>query len=418
VPAARRISSILAVTIAVASLCLVVALALVLPACSLPTTAEKAADQPRTLDLAAHQFAEAADALRAGDRDAFFQWLPADGSPAAVEAQDGLGAVFDTLSRLPWRSFGFKVTPMDAQPGVYRMVGSGQLGAAGPPDRLAVVRYLKLSPVNDSAVLTGDVTPEDLRRRYLMALHDPVVLQRPGLIVLADRWARDRAGEVMAAAVRARPRLAALGVGARPSVLVTVYGSVEDVRDALGFGADTSRLVFFSHPSLRVADEDWPTYDVGVMGPWLRDLGPSMDDVLTHELAHAYTVRWFAGVEHPPSLLVEGIAEAAEGLPEASSLRYEVATGDQLWPLPESFASADVWENAGSEEVGLGYEVGGSLVSYVVSRWGAGKLRPFVQAVAAGEPTEAGMDEALGGALGVTWSQFYAGWRRFVLAGG
>ncbi len=93
-------------------------------------------------------------------------------------------------------------------------------------------------------------------------------------------------------------------------------------------------------------------------------------------------------------------------------------TGDQLWPLPESFASADVWENAGSEEVGLGYEVGGSLVSYVVSRWGAGKLRPFVQAVAAGEPTEAGMDEALGGALGVTWSQFYAGWRRFVLAGG
>ncbi len=252
-------------------------------------------------------------------------WLPADGSPAAVKAQDGLAAVFDTLSRLPWRSFEFKVTPIDAQPGVYRVVGSGQLGAAGPPDRLAVVRYLKLSPVNDAAVVSGDVTPEDLRRRYLMALHDPVVLQRPGLIVLADRWARGRAGEVMAAAVRARPRLAALGIGARPTVLVTVYGSVEDVRDALGFSADTSRLVFFAHPSLRVADEDWPTYDVGVMGPWLRDLGMSMDDVLTHELAHAYTVRWFAGVEHPPSLLIEGIAEAAEGLPEASSLRDEVA---------------------------------------------------------------------------------------------
>jgi len=418
VPAAQRISSILAVTIAVASLCLVAALALVLPACSLRATADPAAGQPRTLDLAGHQFTEAAAALRRGDRDAFLQWLSVDGSPAAVKAQDGLAAVFDTLSRLPWRSFGFKVTPVDTRPGIYRVVGSGQLGDAGPPDRLAVVRYLKLSSVNDAAVVTGDVTPEDLRRRYLMALHDPVVLQRPGLIVLADRWARGRAGEVMAAAVRARPRLAALGVGARPTVLVTVYGSVEDVRDALGFSADSARLVFFSHPSLRVADEDWPTYDVGVMGPWLRDLGVSMDDVLTHELAHAYTVRWFAGVEHPPSLLIEGIAEAAEGLPEAPSLRDEVATGDQLWPLPESFASADVWENAGSEEVGLGYEVGGSLVSYVVSRWGAGKLRPFVQAVAAGEPTEAGMDEALGGALGVTWSQFYAGWRRFVLAGG
>ena len=143
-----------------------------------------------------------------------------------------------------------------------------------------------------------------------------------------------------------------------------------------------------------------------------------MDDVLTHELAHAYTVRWFAGVEHPPSLLVEGIAEAAEGLPEASSLRDEVATGDQLWPLPESFASADVWEGAESEEVGLGYEVGGSLVSYVVSRWGAGKLRPFVQAVAAGRADGGRHGRALGGALGVTWRQFYAGWRRFVLAGG
>ena len=171
-----------------------------------------------------------------------------------------------------------------------------------------------------------------------MALHDPVVLQRPGLIVLADRWARDRGGEVLAAALRARPRLAALGIGTRPTVLVTVFGSAEDVRDALGVKAATARMVFFSYPSLRVADADWPTYDVGVMGPWLRDLGSSVDDALAHELAHAYTLRWFAGDKHPPSLLVEGIAQAAEGLPELSLLRQEVATGDQLWPLPESFA--------------------------------------------------------------------------------
>ena len=139
---------------------------------------------------------------------------------------------------------------------------------------------------------------------------------------------------------------------------------------------------------------------------------------LTHELAHAYTVQWFDGIEHPSSLLVEGIAEAAEGKPVSPALREEVATGDQLWPLPESFADADVWEERRSEDVRLGYEVGGSLVDYVVSRWGAGKLRAFVQAVAAAEPTEAGMDEALGGALGVTWRQFYAGWRRYVLGGG
>ena len=108
-------------------------------------------------------------------------------------------------------------------------------------------------------VVTADVTPDGLRRRYLMALHDPVVLQRPGLIVLADRWARDRADEVLAAALRARPRLAALGIGTRPTVLVTVFGSAEDVSDALGFKAAASRMVFFSYPSLRVADTAWPT---------------------------------------------------------------------------------------------------------------------------------------------------------------
>ena len=77
-----------------------------------------------------------------------------------------------------------------------------------------------------------------------------------------------------------------------------------------------------------------------------------------------------------------------------------------------------MWEGArdGGREPRL--QVGGSLVGYVVSRWGAGKLRPFVQAVAAAEPTEAGMDEALGGSLDVTWRQFYAGWRRYVLGGG
>ena len=40
-----------------------------------------------------------------------------------------------------------------------------------------------------------------------------------------------------------------------------------------------------------------------------------------HELAHAYTVQWFGDDEEPPALLVEGIAQAAEGLPASSSLR-------------------------------------------------------------------------------------------------
>jgi hypothetical protein len=272
--------------------------------------------------------------------------------------------------------------------------------------------------VADGASLVADRTPEDVRDRYLMALHDPLVLQRPGLIVLGDRRARERAEVVAAEAARARPRLKELGIDTSPAVVVTVYGSAADVRDALGVGASTSRLVFFAHSPLRVAEQYWPTCDVGVMGPWLRDAGTAMDGVLRHELAHAYTLHWFGDDGHPPALLVEGIAEAAEGSPPAAALREEVETGNQLWPLPESFADDDVWAGGDGEAVRLGYQIGGSLVDYVVSRWGASELRPFVRAVAAAEPTEPGLDDALAGCLGVTWREFSQGWRRYVLAGG
>jgi hypothetical protein len=223
---------------------------------------------------------------------------------------------------------------------------------------------------------------------------------------------------VMGAAARARAPLESLGIDTSPAVVVTVYGSAADVHDALGVEASTRRLVFFAHPPLRAAEKYWLTYDVGVMGPWLRDTGSAMDGVLRHELAHAYTMRWFGDDEHPPALLVEGIAQAAEGAAVEASLREEVQTGSQLWPLPESFAESDVWADADREAVRLGYQVGGALVDYVVSRWGAADLRPFVQAVAAAEPTEPGMDQALADSLGVTWREFYDGWRRYVLTGG
>jgi hypothetical protein len=411
VPRARRISRFLAAAIGVAA---AVSLCLAAAGCG---SSEQGGhpDQKRTLELAQSRFSAAAQALLAGDRAAFDASLSVDeGSAAGV--RESLDEVFDTLSSLPWRTFSFAVTPADPAKGMFRVEGSGQLGATGPPDRLAVVRYLKLAGADGAAVL-ADETPQNVRRRYLMALHDPVALQRPGLIVLADRRARERAGEVLAAAIRGRQRLADLGVGTRETVLVTVYGSAEDVRDALGTDAATVRLRFFSHPSLRAADEDWSIYDVAVMGPWLRDIGSALDDTVTHELAHAYTVRWFDGIKDPSSILVEGIAEAAEGAPASQPLRDEVASGNQLWPLPESFSVADVWDGAEMEDVGLGYDLGASLVGYVVSRWGTGKLRQFVRAVAAAEPTEAGMDEALDGSLGVTWRRFYTGWRHYVLGG-
>ncbi len=380
VRSARRFSTFpraVLVAAAVAALCLAAA------ACGLrlgSSDEDPRADQARTLELARDGFARAADALRAGDREGFIQGFAAGGDgPAAEQARDGLAQVFDTLAPLPWRTFSFAVTPVDPGADVYRVRGIGQLGAAGPEDRIAVVRYLRLRGAPDGVVVLADETPEDLRRRYLMALHDPIVLQRPGLLVLADRRSRSRAAIVLAAAEKARPRLAALGVSTRPTVVITVFGSAEDVRAALATKAETARLAFFSYPALRVDEDSWPTYDVGVMGPWLRDAGVSMEDVLTHELAHAYTIRWFSGDDEPPSLLVEGIAQAAEGSASGSALRQEVATGDQLWPLPESFGVGDVWDGGDGAAVSLGYDIGGSLVSVRRRALGSGRgaaLRP------------------------------------------
>jgi len=408
-----------AVTAAVA--CLAAVLVLFASACALgagDAGSEASAEQARVLALARTQLDQAAASLRDGDSAAFAKALPTDAAAASpARLRERLDGIWTTLSPLPWTSFGFSVAPLPDQDGVYRVVGSGRLGDAGPADRLAVVRYLRLVPAGDGVAVSADVTPEDLRRRYLMALHDPVVLQRPGFIVLADRWARDRAQTVAAAAGRARPRLEALGLDTSPTVLVTVYGSAEDVRDALAVELPSVRLRFFAHLPLRVAEEDWDVDDVGVMGPWLRDAGQSVDGVLVHELAHAYTVRWFGHDTEPPALLVEGIAAAAEGVPVSAGLRDEVASGNQLWPLPESFAVDDVWEGGDTEAIGLGYEIGRSLVDYVDVRWGAARLEGFVRAVAGAEPTEAGLDAALGEALGVSWDEFYSGWRRFVLRG-
>lgn len=380
---------------------------------------DKQAEPKPTLTLAEEQFSRAATALLAGDREGFLSGLLAGSTAESAAAHDGLGGVFATLSPLPWSSFSFEVEALDARIGEYRITGVGKLGDAGPPDRIAVVREFKLQAVDDGVRVLADKTPEGAGDAYLMALNDPLVLERPGLIVLGEAGAADRAELVMAAAVRGRKRLATLGVDTQPTIVVTVHGSVAAARAALNMDVPASQLTFFSHPAARPSGSAWPIWDVGVTGPWLRDkTDAEVDEALAHELAHAFTMSWFGDDAEPPALLVEGIAQAAEGSPPTAALREEVATGDQLWPLPESFAEVDLWASGDAQAVSLGYQVGGALVRYVVDRWGADHVRPFVQAVAAAEPTEAGMDAALGESLGVTWRQFYAGWKRFVLAGG
>jgi len=405
-----RRSITVALSLGLAALCLAAGTTAVVGGCGARDgfdASEQDAGAARTLAAAKQGFAAAADALRGRRHDAYTASLPASGA-----ARRDLDRLYRVLSGLPWRSFALEVTPSDAGEGLYRITAIGQLGAAGPPDRIVAARQYELRASDAGVRVVADRTPPRLRRRYLMALHEPVALQRPGLIVLADRRQRARAAAVMDAARAGRPRLARLGADTRRTVLVTVYSTVEDARAALDVTANSARLVFFAHPAPRVSSEVYAICDVGVMAPWLRDAGGGMPAALAHELAHAYTVRWFAKAPDVPALLVEGLAQAAEG-GAPIYLREEIATGNQLWPLPESFAEHDLWEGNSGAQVALGYEVGGSLVDYVLVTWGAKRLRPFVQSAAAADPSEAGMDAALAVSLGVTWRDFYDGWQTY-----
>ena len=377
------------------------------PQATLPPVARAATPEEARVALG-----RAAVALRAGDRAAYRAALPASGRAA----RHSLGELFRHLSPLPWTRLTLLGRPVPGVPGRFDVRAVGQLGSTGPRDRVGGERILDFQMLGPRVVATGDATPPAVRRQYLMAFHDPVAVSRNGLLVLADRRARDRAEALADAGATARTRLALVGVEPDASVLVSVYSSLEDLKASLGGGPDENRIRFFSHAGPRVTPRPWRIRDIGVLGPSLDGTGAWMPMMLSHEMTHAYTGQWFAKTEHAPTFLLEGLATAVEGGRDWTPLREEVASGNQLWPLLDAMGAGNLWMGTSTEQVRLAYLEAGSVVLYVLDRWGLAKLRPFVTAVADSDLSAEGIDKATREALGVSWDELYAGWKEYVLA--
>lgn len=352
----------------------------------------------------------AAAALRADDRAAYRAALPASG-PAARHA---LGELFRHLSPLPWTSFSLVPRPIPGASGRFDVYAVGKLARTGPSDRIGGERVLDLEVLGRRVVADGDATPAAVQHEYLMSFHTPVTVERNGLLVIADRRSKGRAEALADAGAAAAPRLALVGVRPNAEVLVSVYSSMEDLRNALGGGPAEDRIRFFSDAAPRLSPRPWRIRDIGVLGPSLDGTGAWMPLMLAHEMTHAYTGQWFAHTKNAPTFLMEGLATAVEGGRDWAPLREEVATGNQLWPLADAIGTGDLWMGSTTDQVRLAYLEASSLVHYVLDRWGLAKLRPLIQAMADSDLTEQGLDKAVRKVLGVGWDEFYAGWLKYV----
>ena len=355
----------------------------------------------------------AAAALRAGDHAAFLAALPT--GDAGVRKT--IEALYSHLQPLPWTGFSFDAAPSPGHAGRFVVRAYGMLGRAGPADRVAAERDLDFAHLGSRVVIAGDHTPEVARREYLMWTHQPLVIQRNGLVVVADRRVKKRALRVADAGAAARARLAA-GLGLRPkaAVVVSVYSSLEDMQASLGGGPVESRFRFFSNAGPRMALHYYRVRDIGVLGPSLDGTGAWLPLMLAHELTHAYTLRWFLATKHAPMFLEEGLGMAVEQGRSWTPLKEEVASGNQLWPLPEVIATKDLWKGNSTDQVRLGYLEAGSVILYVAHRWGLDNVKHFVVAVADSDLSAKGIVDAVQSSLGVSWDDFYAGWKDYVRA--
>ena len=333
---------------------------------------------------------------------AWFLALPSEGKAA----QSASYQTYAGLSRFPWAKVSAKAASVDGVQGRYRVRFYGRLkGSDTSP--LVCERILDFAWPQGCLKLVADRTEEEgLRETYYLAFRDPVVLVRPHLVVVGERRQKKLVSRIAACDGQAQRVADRLHLGPRPpqleqQTLIYVCASREQATNA-----SNSR----PHKGMSAGVTDGQLYIIGERPKYWKWYTP---DTVRHELAHVYADDFGDG-KHFVGLMVEGLAVAVEGGYDYSALRAEVAKGNSVLPLKKALMHGNIWHGLSKRQVDLAYLEGGALVLYLEKRWGMKRAWAFADAVAASDMTPAGIEEATSQSLGVTWSELYAGWKRFV----
>ena len=337
--------------------------------------------------------------------------LPARGSAARRALRD----LYRHLAPIPWSGLHAVVTP-SGQPSTFDVKLVGRPGGAGPPQRIVAERLLVVERSGGRLVATGDQSPAGIRDEYLMAFRSPRAIVAHGAVVVFDESWRPLAEQLAGDMPRARADVAAtLGVTGDRTIVIMLYSTPAEVSHYLGQDKALENERFFARlPDTTSSKRWWPT-DVGVLASALAPADPWTEHMLAHEVTHTLTWRWFYNTAHAPPLLLEGMATAVEGDRSYYPLRVEVAAGNRSMPLLATFADPNLWTGVRMARVTLAYLEGGSLVKYVLARWGQTTLKRFFVDVANGSLSGSAVKQTVRADLGVSWGGFYSGWKAYVM---
>lgn len=360
-------------------------------------------------------------ALVEKDREGFLATL----DPQAAEFYDSQVQMFERLQTVPFSQYqvnlgSLQETGPDAA--IAKVATAWTLAGSYPdlpdPERAAFL----LAKRDGGWKLSGEASEAALGQQRRARLEDfaPVeALESDHAIVLYHPPNRGVAAEAAAGIDAAWPRLQASLPGTEmPRVIVRVFGGREQI-DAAFPGQWQEWTGGGSRP---LGDSAGQGGEIIIEANQYQQLDATNSGynqrMLAHELTHVALFP-LGGARTPP-FLVEGLSDYVAGEDSAVLLKSRLASDAPLTPnltdltRPGSFSVL-----LSTEAAQLAYEISDTAVIYLVDEYGSKSilelLREFRRRQDETIDQQIIVDESFGAVLGISWDDFEAGWRRYVL---